>query len=198
MAEQAVVRVTLDTSAAKSQLQELYAMGARGVRMPVGPGGGGGIPGIPGGGGGGVIPGALGAIGGMGLPGLLAALVGASVVGPTARGFGKGVTSVLGDAGSWLAGATGASQFAGELSGIEKLKGQMQDRFGLARGLGLMSGGDVKSIFDAMEPMAVAEGRGREQVGADLSLKRTEHVLERLSGVLERLEGAISGGGGRR
>ena len=198
MTAPALIRVRLDTSGAKSDLQALYDAAGKGVTVPVRPGGGvpgggGGVPGMPGGGGGGGfnVGGLLRGIGGMGPMGLIGTLLGASILGPTVQGFGKGATSVLGDLGQGLAGATGASQFAGRLTGIDNLKAQMQERFGLARGLGLLDKEGVQGIFNAMRPMAMAKGEGEAQVGVDLAFERTKEVISTLEGGFDRMVAAI-------
>jgi len=186
----AKVRVRLDTAQARQDLRALYGEMGRPPSIPA-RGGVSGVPGVSGGGGGAGSALAAGggalAGGGLGLTGVVAAVVTAVGLRDTLSTAGSAIGAMTGGVSStieeFLFGNTGP-----RIKGLQNTSQELQNKLGLARGLGAINESGVQGIFDALSPIRVAEQEGRKAIERQFKGQIAEDTAE---GLLDRIANAL-------
>lgn len=184
----AVIRLSIDSAAARSELDSLdrrIAASARAAQFGIGAGGGGG-------GGGALGGGLLGKILGLGAGGLGALGLGAQFGAPLLGDLSTISGGLLGTAGSALSGALGIRGWAGQVDAAR----QAQER--TIQALGPVGGGldpaAAKALFEVFFQL-----ESRRAAGGEVVKGATEGRVAAIAGdpvvkLLERIAGALEGG----
>lgn len=174
MAQEAVVRVTLDTDPAKQKLNELYGQMRQSPSIPTGGGGAGG-------GGGGVGPvGSNGFNVGQLLGSLARAAPPLAFGMPALQDVGSLGGAVFGGAGRAASGALGLSGVAGAARGRQQAADIVAESLGPARGMGLIGSEASQSLYEAISPMLAAQEEGKAQIRAELGASTSSDTLKDL------------------
>lgn len=186
--QEALIRVKLDTSGARSDLEALYRDFRRAPGV-LAPGVGGGGAGAAGGG-----VGAGGGAGGFNVGALLGTLMKwapvAGVAAPIARdlfGPARSMLGGLGEALNPLAGISGADQ------GRQQTRDQVANMLGAARGFGLIGRAESDALYDqlARVNVPIAEGKAtiRSELGWVAAKDTFSDAVNRFSEVVNNLVG---------
>ena len=187
MAQEAKIRVSLDTSGARRDLEGLYGdmRRAPGIQAPgIGGGGVGGAGGAGGRGGGG-----LG--GGFNIARMLPALLAGAA-------FGRDSIATAGTLGGSLTGGVSGrieealfGNLGPEAKGRNRAASEVAGQLGMARGMGLLGDDQANSLFNAIKPLYEAEERGKRELERNFADQNAGDtavgLLSRIADVLDRI-----------
>lgn len=186
MSQDATVKIRLDTSGARSELQGLYGDMRRAPAVQV-PGAvpGGGVPGGGAGAGGGVGAGGFNL---SSLLGSLARLAPLAMLGAPAIGDAFATANgVLGGIGA------AANPFQGVAAGVrgrQRAIDETAQTFGLARGLGLVGEKESQAFYETIRPFREAQATGEAAIKGELGWEQAKSTLDDVG---TRIVSAIEG-----